>query len=60
MQSFFFPKNISYFNEYNVFETSKENIKAWQKVYDKMLKNIAYYNGEHKQLLLKTRTIQDD
>ena len=27
MQSFFFPKNISYFNEYNVFETSKENIK---------------------------------
>ena len=53
MQSFFFPKNISYFNEYNVFETSKENIKAWQKVYDKMLKSIAYYNGEQKQLLLK-------
>jgi len=53
MQSFFFPKNISYFNEYNVFETSPDNIIAWKKVYDKMLKNISYYNGKEKQLLLK-------
>lgn len=53
MQSFFFPKNISYFNEYNVFETSPENITAWKKVYDKMLKNISYYNGTEKRLLLK-------
>ena len=27
---FFFPKNISYFNEYNVFETTKENINKWK------------------------------
>ena len=53
MQSFFFPKNISYFNEYNVFETTKENINKWKQVYDVMLKNIAYYNGDQKQLLLK-------
>lgn len=53
MQSFFFPKNISYFNEYNVFETTKDNINNWKLVYDKMLKNICYYNGKEKQLLLK-------
>ena len=53
MQSFFFPQNISYFNEYNVFETTKENINKWKLVYDNMLKSITYFNGKEKRLLLK-------
>tara|TARA_Y100001978_G_scaffold103185_1_gene92322 strand:- start:1410 stop:2513 length:1104 start_codon:yes stop_codon:yes gene_type:complete len=53
MQSFFFPQNLSYFSEYNLFETSPENITKWKYIYDKMLKQIAFYNGKNRQLLLK-------
>ena len=53
MQSFFFPRNISYFNEYNLFETSNKNVNKWKKCYNDMLKEIAYYNGSEKRLLLK-------
>jgi len=53
MQSFFFPKNISYFNEYNLFETSSKNVDKWKQQYNHMLKEISYYNGGKKKLLLK-------
>ncbi len=54
MQSFFFPKNRSYFDKYNVFEgASDTEIKEWKRVYLKMLKQIALFQGKHKQLLLK-------
>ena len=33
MQSFFFPQNLSYFSEYNLFETSPENITKWKYIY---------------------------
>jgi len=53
MQSFFFPRNITYFNEYNLFETSNTNVEKWKKSYNHMLKEISYYNGSDKRLLLK-------
>ena len=54
MQIFFFPKNRSYFDKYNVFEgTTKKEIKDWKKVYLKMLKQISLFQGKKKQLLLK-------
>jgi len=53
MHSFFFPRNRSYFDKYNLFKsiTAKEK-KHWQKDYLYLLKNISLYN-EHKPLLLK-------
>ena len=54
MQIFFFPKNRSYFDKYNVFEgTTEQEIKDWKKVYLKMLKQISLFQGKKKQLLLK-------
>jgi hypothetical protein len=54
MQMFFFPKNRSYFDKYNVFEgTTEKEIKDWKKVYLKMLKQISLFQGKKKQLLLK-------
>jgi len=54
MQIFFFPKNRSYFDKYNVFEgTTEKEIKDWKKVYLKMLKQISLFQGKKKQLLLK-------
>ena len=54
MQTFFFPKNRSYFDKYNLFEgTTEKEIKDWKKVYLKMLKQISLFQGKKKQLLLK-------
>ena len=54
MQTFFFPQNTSYFDKYNVFKNTKDKeIKAWKKVYHKMLRQIALYHGKDKKLLLK-------
>ena len=54
MQMFFFPKNRSYFDKYNVFEgTTEKEIKDWKNVYLKMLKQISLFQGEKKKLLLK-------
>lgn len=54
MQSFFFPRNRSYFDKYNIFEgTSDDEIKVWKKVYHSVLKKIALFEGPNKRLLLK-------
>lgn len=54
MQIFFFPKNRSYFDKYNVFEgTTEKEMKDWKKIYLKMLKQISLFQGKEKQLLLK-------
>lgn len=54
MQTFFFPKNIGYFDKYNVFEgVSHNEKKEWKKIYLKMLKQISLFQGKDKQLLLK-------
>ena len=54
MQIFFFPKNRSYFDKYNVFEgTTEKEINDWKNVYLKMLKQISLFQGKKKQLLLK-------
>ncbi|MCB9195099.1 MAG: sulfotransferase [Flavobacteriales bacterium] len=54
MQTFFFPRNRSYYDKYNIFKgtTPKERTK-WKKIYHWMLQNIAYYAGKDKTLLLK-------
>ncbi len=53
MHTFFFPRNRSYFDKYNVFKgiTAKEKRK-WQRDYLYLLKNISLYNDQ-KPLLLK-------
>jgi len=54
MQIFFFPKNRSYFDKYNVFVgTTEKEKKEWKRVYLKMLKQISLFQGKNKQLLLK-------
>lgn len=54
MQTFFFPKNRSYYDKYNIFEgTSEKEKKSWKKVYYWMLQNIAFYTAPNKRLLLK-------
>ena len=54
MQSFFFPKNWSYFNQYNLFENTSENkINRWLNTYNKLLLQIEWFNKCNKQLLLK-------
>ncbi len=53
MQSFFFPRNQSYHDKYNLFEGISEKEKAeWQKKYTYMLKLISLENNK-KPLLLK-------
>ncbi|MBL4704161.1 MAG: sulfotransferase [Flavobacteriales bacterium] len=55
MQTFYFPNNISYFDKWNVFKggvTEKEK-NQWKKIYCRMLKQIALYQGKDKRLLLK-------
>lgn len=53
MHSFFFPKNISYHDKYNLFKGIKPVEKRrWQKHYTYLLKLISYANGE-RPLLLK-------
>ncbi len=54
MQSFFFPKNWTYFDRYNLFENiSQNNINRWLKTYNKLLLQIEWFNKKNKQLLLK-------
>lgn len=54
MQTFFFPRNRSYFDKYNLFEgASDDEVKSWKKVYNNMLKKIALFEGSDKRLLLK-------
>lgn len=54
MQTFFFPKNISYYNKFNIFKgASKQEISEWKKTYNDMLKQIALFRGKEKRLLLK-------
>jgi len=51
--SFFFPKNLEYFNKYNVFKNiTAEEKRAWQDDYMFILKGIALFNN-NKNLLLK-------
>lgn len=53
MQSFFFPKNRSYHDKYNLFKgISDEEKKEWQKKYKYMLKLISLEN-KGKPILLK-------
>ena len=53
VNSFFFPKNRSYFNKYNLFEGHTEAEKSkWQKAYLYILKSIAYMSGG-KRLVIK-------
>lgn len=54
MQTFFFPKNRSYYDKYNIFKGTSEKEKAiWKKTYHWMLQNIAFYTDPKKKLLLK-------
>ena len=54
MQTFFFPKNRSYFDKYNLFSgISKEELEEWRKDFIYLLQNIAFYTGNKKTLLLK-------
>lgn len=53
MQSFFFPKNISYYDKYNLFKgLNKRQIKLWKRDYLRLLKVISHFN-HNKPLLLK-------
>lgn len=54
MQVFFFPKNLSYFTKYNLFEdVSEKEIKEWKKIYLDLLKKILLFQDKNKRLLLK-------
>ncbi|MDG2506350.1 MAG: sulfotransferase [Crocinitomicaceae bacterium] len=53
MHSFFFPKNQSYFTEFHLFKTTKSSLNKWKKTYNRMLQEIAFYNGIKRTLLLK-------
>ena len=53
MHSFFFPKNQSYFRKYHLFEATSLSINKWKQTYNRMLQEIAFYNGPEKTLLLK-------
>ena len=54
MQSFFFGKNLKYFNKGNLHQglTKRESIK-WINTYHNMLLQIQWFNKSNKQLLLK-------
>jgi len=54
MQSFFFPRNRTYFDKFNLFKNAKKHeINNWKRTYHKMLCQISLYQGKDKQLLLK-------
>jgi hypothetical protein len=54
MHSFFFPKNISYHDKFNLFKGIRPFEKRrWQRHYTYLLKLISYANGGERQLLLK-------
>lgn len=53
MHSFFFPKNISYYDKFNLFKgITRGERRRWQKNYIYLLKLISYANDK-KRLLLK-------
>lgn len=53
MHSFFFPKNLSYHDKFNLFKGIRPFEKRrWQRHYTYLLKLISYANGQ-RQLLLK-------
>lgn len=53
VQSFFFPKNRSYFNKYTTLrDASPKEKKAWQKAYDMVLRIVTVSN-KGKRLILK-------
>ncbi len=53
MHTFFFPKNISYYNKFNLFKGIRKGEKRrWRRNYIYLLKLIAYANGK-RPLLLK-------
>ena len=54
MHSFFFPRNRSYMERYNLFRGIGEvELEKWKKDYVGMLKQINLFQGVDKQLLLK-------
>lgn len=54
MHTFFFPKNISYFNKYNLFRgVDKSEKEVWKSEYYSLLQHIALFNGLDRRLLLK-------
>ena len=54
MQTFFFPRNRTYFDKFNLFKNAKKHeINNWKRTYHKMLCQISLYQGKDKQLLLK-------
>ena len=54
LHSFFFPKNISYFNKYNLFKgISDAEFSAWKSDYKELLQIIAYANKGRHNLILK-------
>ncbi len=53
MQTFFFPRNISYYNKFNLFKGIRKGEKRrWRRNYIYLLKLISYANGK-RPLLLK-------
>ena len=55
MQSFFYNKNLSYFNQGNLFKGMSETQKTkWINRYHNMLIQIPWFHQSTKQLLLKT------
>ena len=53
MHSFFFPRNQIYFRKYHLFEATSLSVNKWKQTYNRMLQEIAFYNGPEKTLLLK-------
>ncbi|MCO5233175.1 MAG: sulfotransferase [Chitinophagales bacterium] len=54
MMSFFFPKNLSYHEKYNLFQgISKREKRLWKRDYSYLLKLISYSSGGDKPLVLK-------
>jgi hypothetical protein len=52
VNSFYFPKNRSYFNQFNLFEgISERKYKKWQKYYTYMLKVASRINKERRLVL---------
>lgn len=54
MHSFFFPKNTSYHEKYNLFRgITRREKRLWKRDYTYLLKLISYSDGGNRQLVLK-------
>ena len=54
LHMYFFPKNISYFDKFCLFEGVTDQEKAaWKKDYSTLIRKISLYKGSEKPLLLK-------